>query len=142
MSATLGFGYCMPDLPEQFWPDQQVGQTAVYGFDATATITNQSDGTVDPIIGASIMTKPSGSGELTPESITVSSVNGVWMVNVKLQDGYPSRDYIHQLTLYLNSTQVIPILIGQVCDPVLFVPPQQPAPSPDFCAPVTWGTVP
>lgn len=138
MSATLGFGYCMPDLPEQFWPDQQVGQDSVYEFNATATITDPDTGSLDPITGASIMTKPSGAGELTPTALSVVNAGGTWKVYATLRNGYPSRTYIHQLTLTLQSGQVIPVLIGQVCDPVLFVPPLAPPPSPSFGTPVVW----
>lgn len=141
MSATLGFGYCMPDLPERFWPDAQVGETAVYNFDVTFAITNTSTGTVDPVIGATLETKPSGAGELTPTALTVANTSGVWLATATIKGGVAGRNYIHQLTLYSTAGQVIPILIGQVCDPVLFVPPEVPTPSPGFSAPITWGTV-
>jgi hypothetical protein len=134
--ATLGFGVCMPDLPDEYWPNIQVGETADFSYDATADIT--ANGGVDPIVSASIATKPSGTGELAPQAISVTSTNGDWLVTVKLSGGVAGRDYIHQLILTTQGGDTLPILIGQVCSSVLAVPPVPPPPSPSFGTAVNW----
>ncbi len=136
MSAPLGFNLEMPDLPNQYWPMAEVGETAVYTFDATDTITINN--VVDPVTAASIATRPSGAGELAPTSIIAIVMSGRTLINVTLSGGVASRNYIHQLILTTQSGQILPVIIGQVCDPVLAIPPVTPPPSPIFGTPVSW----
>lgn len=134
--AALGFNICMPDLPTEFWPEITLGETATFTYDATADVTN--NGVVDPIVSATFATMPSGAGELVASSLTVASANGVWLLTVKLSGGVAGRTYTHKLTFTTQGGQVLPILIGQVCNPVLAVPPIAPAPSPFFGTPTNW----
>lgn len=134
--SSLGFNLPMPSIPDQYWPDAEVGGSATYTFDATAIVTFQ--GVVDEIISASISTRPSGDVELTPQALLVFMLNGRIYINVILSGGVASRDYIHQLVMTTRSGQILPILIGQVCDPVLAIPPVPPPQSPIFSSPVNW----
>jgi hypothetical protein len=128
--------FTMPDLPSQYWPNAEVGGSGNYIFDATATVT--FNGTLDPVVGASISTRPSGAGELTPIGVSVNISAGETYIAVLLAGGVSGRNYIHQLVITTQSGQIIPVLIGQVCDPVLAIPPIPPAPSPAFGAAVSW----
>jgi hypothetical protein len=130
--------FTMPDLPSQYWPNAEVGGSGFYIFDATATVT--FNGVLDPIVGASISTRPSGTGELAPSSVSVTTSDGEIYITVLLSGGVASRNYIHQLVITTQSGQTIPVLIGQVCDPVLAIPPVPPAPSPAFGTAVAWNS--
>lgn len=127
--------FTMPDLPSQYWPDAEVSGSGFFTFDATPTVT--FNGVLDPVVAASISTRPSGSGELTPSSISVTSMGEIY-ITVHLSGGVSSRNYIHQLVITTQAGQIIPVLIGQVCDPVLAIPPVPPAPSPAFGTAVNW----
>lgn len=140
-STGLGFNLDMPILPDEFWPNAEVGGKAIYSFDATTTITS-SDGVVDPVASVSFSTRPSGMGELSALSVIVVIVvvDGAnrTFVNVVLSGGVASRNYIHQLVITTQGGQILPVLIGQVCDPVLAIPPVPPPPSPVFGTAVNW----
>lgn len=136
MPAELGFNLTMPDLPNQFWPDAEVGGSAIYTFDATATITFND--VLDSLVAASLSTRPSGAGELTPQSISSAVISGQTYVSILFSGGVAGRDYVHQLVLTTQSGQILPVIIGQVCDPVLAIPPVPPPPSPIFGTPVSW----
>lgn len=128
--------FTMPVLPNQYWPNAEVGGAGFYIFDATPTVT--FNGVLDPVIAASISTRPSGTGELTPGSISVTTFMEEIYITILLSGGVASRNYIHQLILTTQSGQIIPVLIGQVCDAVLAIPPIPPAPSPWFGTSVAW----
>lgn len=135
LAPNIGFNLSFV-VPSQFWPDAQAGGAGFYIFDGTATIT--FDGGVDTVVGASISTRPSGTGELAPQSVTVLVKDGQTYIIARLSGGVASRNYVHQLVLTTQSGQTIPVLIGQVCDPVLAVPPIPPAPSAAFGTAVSW----
>lgn len=129
----------MPDIPSEFWPDVQVGETATFTYDATALVTDRVTGDVDPIVSAQISTMPSGTGELAPLSLTVALVGAVWLVTAEMSGGVAGRDYINQIILTTEGGLVLPVLIGQVCSAVLRAFPDiPPPPSPFFGTPVTW----
>lgn len=121
----------IPQTPSIYFPNIEVGEYSSYTYDATAAVT--FGGVVDPIVSLSISTKPSGAGEASVASLSLTGN----IVTVWINGGVPGRVYTHQLVLTTTASRVIPVLIGQVCDPVLETEPIPPAPVAGFGTPVT-----
>lgn len=128
----------MPDLPDGYWPNVEIGTVANYTYDATNDITTH--GTVDPIVSASISTLPSGVGELsaTALSVVVGNDQHTYITAVLSGATVAGRTYIHNVSFTTASGLTLPVLIGQVCDPVLAQVPLSPSPTPGFGPPVLW----
>lgn len=121
-----------PLTPDVYFPNIEPSEYSSYTYDATAAVTY--GGVVDPIVAMSVSTDPSGAGEASVASLSLyGSVVTAW-----INGGVAGRRYIHQLVLTTQSGRVIPILIGQVCDPLLEAMPVPPAPIAAFGAPVPW----
>ena len=60
------------------------------------------------------------------------------LVTVWLNGGVPGRVYLYQIVITTQQLRALPILIGQVCAPVLAQIPITPPPSPGFGTPVVW----
>lgn len=137
---------CLPPVtPDEWWPVLQpagygavAGEFADFSYDATADIT--IDGMVDPIVSMTICAKPSGAGEVSLSRLTltdniedVASIVTVW-----LAPGVAGRVYLYQLVLTTTAGRVLPIFIGQVCNPLLAVIPIPVAPVPGFGATISY----
>lgn len=122
----------MPFAPSEFWASKAPDAVLDYSFDATNLIT-LPDGTVDIIVSASIATMPSGLGELTPTSLTVTGT----ILTATLSGGVSGRVYVHKLIFTTNGgNRTYEVFIGQVCNPLLANIPIPPPPSGDFGPPV------
>lgn len=135
--SNLAFGFKMPVIPNEFWPNIEIGETANFTYDATNDIT--ANGVVDPILSASISIQPSGTGELIAQSLTVTVANARTYITAILSGAtVAGRTYTHNIRFTTQGGITLPILIGQVCDPVLAQTPIPPPPNPGFGTPVTW----
>ncbi len=121
-----------PLTPDIYFPNIEPGEYSSYTYDAAAAVTY--GGVVDPIVAMSISTEPSGAGEASVASLSLyGNVVTAW-----INGGVAGRVYTHQLVLTTQAGRVIPVLIGQVCDPFLESIPIPPAPVPGFGSPVPW----
>lgn len=135
--AVLAFGFTPPDLPDLFWPNIEVGETADFTYDCYADVVIA--GVVDPVVSATFATNPSGTGEVIASDLTVTVVGKSINVTVWLSGATVSgRTYIHRLTITTLQGRTLVFLIGQVVDPVLETIPVQPALIPAFGTAIAW----
>jgi hypothetical protein len=127
-----------PNTPDEWWPSQAAGEAADYSFDAVNEVT--INGVIDPIVGLSIAAMPSGTGEvaLSRLSLTNNLAGQATLVVVWLTGGVPGRTYYYNLVITTTAGRVLPVLIGQVCDPTLAANPLPVAPAPGFGTSITW----
>lgn len=124
----------LPITPDVWWPNLEAPlEVRDFSYDATADIT--FSGVVDPIVSVTFSANPSGSGEVVPTLVSqYANVVTAW-----LSGGVPGRVYKHQMVLTTASGRVIPVYIGQVCDPLLATFPVAPAPVAAFGTPIMWA---
>lgn len=132
---VLAFGFTPPDLPDIYWPNLEVGETADFTYDAYADVV--INGVIDPVVAATFATGPSG--EIVASRLTVTVVGAAVNVTVWLSGAtVPGRTYVHRLTITTAAGRTLVFLIGQVVDPVLETVPIPPAATPAFGTPIVW----
>jgi hypothetical protein len=89
----------------------------------------------DTIVALSIRVSPAGVGEVTLSRLGLTSPA---LVTVWLTGGVAGRSYLYELVITTQQIRALPILIGQVCAPVLPQCPIPPPPYPGFGAAITW----
>lgn len=123
----------MPFQPTEWWPVLEApAEYADFNFNGAPLVTIA--GVVDPIVALSFAVKPSGAGEITASRLLAIGT----LVTVWLTGGVPGRVYTYNLTITTNSGRILPVLIGQVADPVTAACPIPPPPVPGFGVPITW----
>lgn len=132
---VLAFGFTPPDLPDIYWPNLEVGETADFTYDAYADVV--INGVIDPVVAATFAISPSG--EIVASRLTVTVVGAAVNVTVWLSGAtIPGRTYVHRLTITTAAGRTLVFLIGQVVDPVLETVPIPPAATPAFGTPIVW----
>ena len=133
---SFGSGELPPYQPDEWWPILvPSAEYADFSYDAAEDIAPG-----DTIVGLSIQVSPSGAGEITMSRLQLvnNQLGSPTLVVVWLKGGVPGRTYTYQLVMTMASLRTIPIIIGQVCAPVLAQYPCPPPPYPGFGAPITW----
>lgn len=121
--------------PDNWWPELvPTTEYKDFTYDATDDIP-----TGDTIVGLSIVVAPSGSGEVTMSRLGLTSPD---LITVWLTGGVPGRTYLYEIVITTAAGRTIPILIGQVCMPVLEQCPIPPPPVPGFGTVLTWSRAP
>ena len=110
----MTFVQTMPDRPAIYLPVKGPSDYLQFGYDASADIT-APDGTVDPIIGATLTVRPSGELQLTALSVDVSGASTV--ISWWESGGVAGREYQLLLTFATAGQSVYTKLLGQLCDP-------------------------
>lgn len=132
---VLAFGFTPPDLPDIYWPNLELGETADFTYDAYADVV--INGVIDPVVAATFATQPSG--EIVASRLTVTVVGAAVNVTVWLSGAtIPGRTYVHRVTITTAAGRTLVFLIGQVVDPVLETVPIPPAATPAFGTPIVW----
>jgi hypothetical protein len=135
MSGSFGefqFG-TFPVTPDEWWPILRMDEYADFSYDATADVT--VNGTIDPIVGLSFLAMPSGANEVVASRLTLTNST---LITVWLTGGVPGRVYTYLLLITTTAGRILPINIGQVCDPLYALSPVPPAPTPGFGPAISW----
>jgi hypothetical protein len=86
----------------------------------------------DSIVALTFRSTPGG--EVTAARLTLTGT----LVTVWLKGGVPGRSYMHELTLSTAALRNLPVLLGQVCRPVLAACPAPPPLNPGWGATSNW----
>jgi hypothetical protein len=120
----------MPDLPDHFWPEAQLGSALDYSWDTFRDLAPIRDA----IASVAVSIQPSGSGELAVTSVSVDR----FLIMLNLSGGVAGRLYFIQITVSTLAGRTFVYVIGLQISPLLAVPPIEPPASPFMGAAFNW----